>query len=429
MKYLKITNVGELDINAFYLIGASTKKNDDSKIGQFGTGLKYAIAYFMRKNIPLKLFIGEQEVIFEVKKEKLRGIDFDVIYCNGLSMNITTEYGYQWEAWEAIREIWCNAKDEKSFHKSIKNETAVVSGKKDWTSFYIGASEEVLEVVNSWGKFFVAEKPIFESDKTAIYANNNGDNLRIYKNGVLIKTSDMPSLFHYDIKDAELNELRQYTSTPSWSIPEHLLKSSKEVIDKYVEFIKTSSKRKDNKYFEDTFDFSFCWSRPSDDILKHLFSGHFYIHPESDMESSGLNVKVSESLFNLMKGAGVPCEKINKSNSYYGSSGHKDNTVIQYRLIELPDFEKKINKVLQDFGISLNYKTATPFGKSFDFIKNGNDGIIFSTELSANEGADLQAVVLLAAAFSGPVGDMEIYKRLIKASLGNPDLIELLLTN
>ena len=40
MKYLKISNKGEIDPNAFRLRGASTKRNDEMKIGFFGIGLK-----------------------------------------------------------------------------------------------------------------------------------------------------------------------------------------------------------------------------------------------------------------------------------------------------------------------------------------------------------------------------------------------------
>ena len=55
MKYLKIQNKGELDIRLVALMGGSTKTNDRYKIGKFGTGLKYTLAFLFRKIFQSKL--------------------------------------------------------------------------------------------------------------------------------------------------------------------------------------------------------------------------------------------------------------------------------------------------------------------------------------------------------------------------------------
>src|ERR1041385_3308760 len=122
MKYLKISNKGELDTRLIFLMGGTTKENDPTKIGTFGTGLKYAISFLIRNNIEFKLFCGEQEVVFNTESQEIGDNSFDEIYCNGKSMNITTHYGHQWVAWEALREIWCNAKDEGSEEKKVVND-------------------------------------------------------------------------------------------------------------------------------------------------------------------------------------------------------------------------------------------------------------------------------------------------------------------
>lgn len=48
--YLKIENEGTVPVEAFTLIGASSKRDDSSKIGMFGSGNKYALAYLLRNN-------------------------------------------------------------------------------------------------------------------------------------------------------------------------------------------------------------------------------------------------------------------------------------------------------------------------------------------------------------------------------------------
>ena len=94
-KYLTIVNKGIVDINSFRLLGASSKRNDETKIGFFGSGLKYAIAYLLRQGIELKVFAGNEEIIFSTKSEKLRDKAFEVIYINNVPAHIKYLVGNQ----------------------------------------------------------------------------------------------------------------------------------------------------------------------------------------------------------------------------------------------------------------------------------------------------------------------------------------------
>jgi len=69
--HIKIVNKGEIPINSFVLMGATTKRDDSTKIGHFGSGLKYAIAVLMREKIPFRVFSGEKEVKFTTRPDVL----------------------------------------------------------------------------------------------------------------------------------------------------------------------------------------------------------------------------------------------------------------------------------------------------------------------------------------------------------------------
>ena len=73
MKYLKISNKTEIDVRAFSLLGACTKRGDNTKIGYFGSGLKYAIATLVRMKIPFEVYSGLNKITIETKPEDFRG--------------------------------------------------------------------------------------------------------------------------------------------------------------------------------------------------------------------------------------------------------------------------------------------------------------------------------------------------------------------
>jgi hypothetical protein len=101
MKYLKIKNQGILDIRLVALMGGTTKANDEYKIGQFGTGLKYTLAYLIRNNIDFHIFAGKDKVDIKIETESIRDEDFNIICING-AISITDRMGKEWIIWMII---------------------------------------------------------------------------------------------------------------------------------------------------------------------------------------------------------------------------------------------------------------------------------------------------------------------------------------
>lgn len=69
--YLEIKSFGEIDIQAFTLIGASIKRGNSAMIGMYGSGNKYSIATLLNQNIDFKVFSGEDEIKFTTKEQKI----------------------------------------------------------------------------------------------------------------------------------------------------------------------------------------------------------------------------------------------------------------------------------------------------------------------------------------------------------------------
>ena len=80
MNYIRIKNNGIIDAKALHLVGASTKRDDSSKIGQFGSGNKYALAYLLRNNYNVKVFAGTREIEIKSEVEQFRDKEFNVIF-------------------------------------------------------------------------------------------------------------------------------------------------------------------------------------------------------------------------------------------------------------------------------------------------------------------------------------------------------------
>ncbi len=245
MKYLKITNNGELDIRLVALMGGTTKQKDKFKIGKFGTGLKYTLAYLYRNNIDFKCFSGANEVKIHTEKELIGETEFEIICINGNRTSITTQMGNDWTAWMIIREIWCNSLDEGEqtvetvdggYNNSELND--VILGVEGKTSFYIQVTPELKEVLDNWGRYFIhRETPMWENEDYAIYPSDGC--LRLYKQGVLIyQNIETKSVFKYDIKSASINELREYKGIPSLEIQSALSNPNTEVINYFFEHIK-----------------------------------------------------------------------------------------------------------------------------------------------------------------------------------------------
>lgn len=351
MKYLKISNKGLLDIRLVQLMGGTTKANDKLKIGQFGTGLKYTLAFMLRNNIDFKIFINAIEVKLSTKKEIIRDTEFEIIYINGERTSITTNMGMDWSAWMIIRELWCNAIDEEESKNEIVEE---ITPSECFTEYYIQYVPDIQNVKDNWDKYFLFGKtPIMETERFSIY--EGGESLRCYKQGVLIhEIKNTKAVFSYDIKDATLNELREMRYSCQHEIAECMPHLNKETVEILLNNLKGS--------FEEKMDFSGWFSTEYKDGWKQAIGNAKFIDYETydriigkypDLENQPI-IKVPSGLFKRLVKAFPSISMLRASD--------KLNEFFEIYSENLNDRTKKCIKILEKVGYFIDPNLKIIYG-------------------------------------------------------------------
>jgi hypothetical protein len=235
MKYLLIANKGRLEPEALTLIGASTKRGNKSKIGQFGSGNKYALAYLLKHNYEVQIFSGSEEIKIDLATKVFREHEFQVLVINGKETSITLDFGYKWTLWQAIRELYSNALDEGliSFGFSEgewgiipeyqpKEIEAINENLPEITAILIKSTDELEDLMfNIHDYIATGNEVLFECSEGKIYRKHNSKAC-IYYRGIRCYETQKESIFDYDFNNVEIGEDRLIKY--SWSLPEEMWK-------------------------------------------------------------------------------------------------------------------------------------------------------------------------------------------------------------
>lgn len=205
MKYIRIKNAGIIEPQALHLVGASTKRNDKSKIGQFGSGNKYALAFLLRNNYEVKVYAGEKEITITTQKETFRDQEFNLIYIDGERTSITIEMGKDWKFWQAIREIYCNALDEGGCSMDFVQDITPVDGE---THFYIDTKKDVMEFFSNFDNYFATNKKVLFECEYGRILQKSGDTANVYRKGIKCFITNKTSVFDYDFTEIQIDENR-----------------------------------------------------------------------------------------------------------------------------------------------------------------------------------------------------------------------------
>lgn len=204
---LIITNPGLVDPMAFHLIGASSKRNDQSTIGFFGSGLKYSLAGLLRKNIPLQVWRGTEFMDITTEEVTMRDNTYKRIIIDGVPTSFTTDMGPKWETWMFIRELYANAIDEGG-EMAVTDDYQPFIKEGHTTIILPEITKELQSVLDEQDILFCRGREVlYEDDHIKVY-DEVGDG-GLYVKGILV--SRQAPGFGYELKDEpySLNEERQ----------------------------------------------------------------------------------------------------------------------------------------------------------------------------------------------------------------------------
>lgn len=386
MKYLRISNEGVIAPQALSLLGASTKRGDSSKIGMFGSGNKYALAYFLRTG-NIHIYSGKKKVPIEVKKETFRDKEFSIIYINNEKTSITTEFGLDWEFWQAVREVYTNALDEGSANIAL---TDTIEPKNDQTHFYIeGSDSEMRKFVDNFDSYFSEKKKVlFELDGVGQILQKTGSEHNLYRKGIrCIGKAGKQSIYDYNLLNIDIGENRlvNYWWTASEKIWSLLLGCTNETI---IEHLLRNCF--DNNLYEGQIDQMVgLYTVPSSEfigVIKKLNIAPRSFHQLTPADEQGQYVWLPDRLYDHIS---VHINEESKPSGLRTSkSGHMYKEFTPNRLQQLTidkalDFFKE-----SDLSIPFEIKTAVFAKKNILGIADGDTMSIVLSDIALDKGVN-----------------------------------------
>lgn len=160
-------NPGLIDPRCITTVGVSVKESANP-IGYFGTGLKYAIAIILRAGGEITIWRGTEPLRFTCKPVEIRGKPAQIVCMNGQELGFTTELGKNWQMWQALRELYCNAADEDG-----TAEAGILQPDPSATTVHVRC-QEFAECYRQRDRYFIATPVRYATNACNFHAGAGG---------------------------------------------------------------------------------------------------------------------------------------------------------------------------------------------------------------------------------------------------------------
>lgn len=215
---------GRIPLDAFTIMGANVKKVDDP-IGQFGTGLKYAVAVILRHGGTVRLFIEGEEYEFYVSEKEFRGKDLQTVrmrkrhgtlrkWLSSKQLPFTLNYGRNWQLWQAYRELESNTRDERGVTYHVGFEGSEMS--REGTTIQVDCPGFRDAVFESEAFLDATEgELLYSGPMVDIYKKPSK---HFYYRGIRVYDLRYPAKLTYDFKYPYVTLTEDRTAGNSWSL-------------------------------------------------------------------------------------------------------------------------------------------------------------------------------------------------------------------
>ncbi len=288
-------------------IGDSEKREDDTKIGKFSSGMAYSTSLLLRDGVKLnieifggKRFLDEDEVyeenytesisyhtktlnctstdkskeviVLDYIQKSLATPDQNIIKNETIETAFALQLGYNWVIWMSYREIMSNVLDEGGYvvvdeYPRIAHGTVITLEFDENNEFYTVWQNRHL--------YMNFEEPLFKVSSTVEALENRENYLRIYKNNILVyEDREKPSRFAWNIHFGDIDERRILSNL--YSVEQNIgyAIQTTENEDFLREIIKTAFETKDKEFLTNNYHYSDHISELVNKIATEVYEEH-----------------------------------------------------------------------------------------------------------------------------------------------------------
>lgn len=256
----------EIPLEAFSLLGVNAKTSKDA-IGRFGTGLKYAVAVILRNGGKIRLFVGPTEYEFYLADKRFRDKLFQQVrmrkrhgslskWMSSKALPFTTEFGKDWQLWQAFRELESNTRDEGGSTMIFEPDTDYdpIGTIKSGTSIIVdcpGFAEQIREAHVFLPKESDRGKVVLSNSMMTIY---DRPSKYLYYQGIRVYDLRYPARLTYDFKSPMVILTEDRTAGNAWALMNYIASALQSDVADIPTLKRILSKSKDQSRFEPTFE-------------------------------------------------------------------------------------------------------------------------------------------------------------------------------